>query len=117
MIERNVAVVNECLGRNDCHVDATCTDLERGYTCRCNAGFVDQSPNRQLEPGRICVPKPTAPPPECQGSHMLTIALWQIRKRFPVADIGSCNVQLKEVCRLINGRPKCDCPINYQRNP
>ena len=92
--------MNECAtGQHDCHVHATCTDLVDGFGCRCNEGFLDRSPNLQTQPGRICEAKPTPPPPECQ-----------------VQDTNSCNRQLFEVCRMIEGQPKCDCPPNYIRN-
>ena len=30
---------NECLGENDCHDDATCTNEDGSYACTCNNGF------------------------------------------------------------------------------
>lgn len=46
--------INECKfdHLNDCHRRATCTDLDEGFTCACNAGFRDTSP--RSKPGRIC---------------------------------------------------------------
>ncbi|GCC36322.1 hypothetical protein chiPu_0014816 [Chiloscyllium punctatum] len=38
-------------GLNDCSANGTCIRLNATYTCQCNAGFSDTSPNT---PGRIC---------------------------------------------------------------
>ncbi|KHN76197.1 Transmembrane cell adhesion receptor mua-3 [Toxocara canis] len=95
------ALVDECrLGKHDCHPNAICQDLAQGYTCHCKAEFIDQSPNRASLPGRVCAPRPTPPPEECR-----------------VDSLTSCKQELNEVCRLINGVPKCACPINYSRDP
>lgn len=50
-----VEQVNECLDRslNDCDATAVCEDLPEGYTCRCPANSIDQSPDRK-RPGRKC---------------------------------------------------------------
>uniref|UniRef100_F1KPJ6 Transmembrane cell adhesion receptor mua-3 n=1 Tax=Ascaris suum TaxID=6253 RepID=F1KPJ6_ASCSU len=94
------ALVDECrLGKHDCHPNAICQDLAQGYTCHCKPEFIDQSPNRVSLPGRICAPRPTPPPEECR-----------------VDSLTSCKQELNEVCRLINGVPKCACPINYSRD-
>ncbi|KIH57316.1 calcium binding EGF domain protein [Ancylostoma duodenale] len=94
------ALVDECrLGKHDCHSDAFCQDLPQGYTCRCKPEFLDQSPHRATHPGRLCVPRPTPPPPECR-----------------IDGPNQCKAHLNEVCRLVNGEPKCACPINYQRD-
>uniref|UniRef100_A0AC34QH72 Uncharacterized protein n=1 Tax=Panagrolaimus sp. JU765 TaxID=591449 RepID=A0AC34QH72_9BILA len=94
------ALVDECrIGKHDCHQDAECHDLPQGFTCQCRPEFLDQSPNRITHPGRLCVARPTPPPDECR-----------------VDDSRSCKVQLNEVCRLIDGKPKCACPINYSRD-
>lgn len=56
-----VCVLTEpiCLdaNRNDCHPAAICSESNNadGYTCRCRDGYVDQSPDKQGRPGRICV--------------------------------------------------------------
>ncbi|ULU02771.1 hypothetical protein L3Y34_002395 [Caenorhabditis briggsae] len=49
-------VVNECArpSLNACHKDAQCIDLAEGYTCRCNSGFADTSPDKVNKPGRQC---------------------------------------------------------------
>uniref|UniRef100_A0A913I4D2 EGF-like domain-containing protein n=1 Tax=Strongyloides stercoralis TaxID=6248 RepID=A0A913I4D2_STRER len=92
--------INECNnGMNDCHKDALCHDLPQGYLCQCKSGFIDDSPNRIIQPGRKCIPKPIIIPDECK-----------------IDNINSCKSHLNEVCRLINGVPKCTCPINYERN-
>ncbi|KAI6183966.1 hypothetical protein M3Y97_00545400 [Aphelenchoides bicaudatus] len=51
-----VEIVNECEDStlHDCSAQASCTDEEDGYSCKCNAGFTDASPNLKLYPGRIC---------------------------------------------------------------
>jgi hypothetical protein len=67
------------------------------YTCQCRPTFLDDSPNRITHPGRLCIPRPTPPPEECQ----LTGA--------------GCRTELNEVCRIIGGKPKCACPLNYER--
>uniref|UniRef100_A0A914WTS8 EGF-like domain-containing protein n=1 Tax=Plectus sambesii TaxID=2011161 RepID=A0A914WTS8_9BILA len=94
-------LVDECrLGTHDCSKHATCIDQPSGFTCQCNAEFLDDSPNRITRPGRVCVAKPTPPPEECR------------------VDLEtSCKVALNEVCRLVDGVPKCACPINYSRDP
>ncbi|KAI1731796.1 calcium-binding EGF domain-containing protein [Ditylenchus destructor] len=95
------ALVDECrVGKHDCHPDAECHDLPQGYTCQCRVEFLDESPNRITHPGRMCVPRPTPPPDECQVDRST-----------------SCKVSLNEVCRLVGGVPKCACPINYNRDP
>ncbi|KAK6743395.1 hypothetical protein RB195_010571 [Necator americanus] len=94
------ALVDECrLGKHDCHSDAFCQDLPQSYTCRCKPEFLDQSPHRATHPGRLCVPRPTPPPPECR-----------------IDGPNQCKAHLNEVCRLVNGEQKCACPINYQRD-
>ncbi|KAK5984032.1 hypothetical protein GCK32_012564, partial [Trichostrongylus colubriformis] len=94
------ALVDECrLGKHDCHADAFCQDLPQGYTCRCKPEYLDQSPNRATHPGRMCVPRPTPPPPECR-----------------IDGPNQCKAHLNEVCRLVNSEPKCTCPMNYQRD-
>ncbi|VDN40780.1 unnamed protein product [Gongylonema pulchrum] len=96
------ALIDECrLGKHDCSQNAVCQDLPQGYTCHCKSEFIDQSPNRASLPGRLCVPRPTAPPEECRIDD----------------SASSCKEELNEVCRLINGKPKCACPINYSRDP
>ncbi|CAD6188433.1 unnamed protein product [Caenorhabditis auriculariae] len=49
-------LVDECArpSLNACHKQASCIDLEDGYTCKCNAGYADVSPDRVNKPGRIC---------------------------------------------------------------
>ncbi|CAK8681547.1 unnamed protein product [Clavelina lepadiformis] len=51
----NIAVkdVDECstAGTNDCSFHARCINIDGGFTCSCNEGFQDVSPNR---PGRLC---------------------------------------------------------------
>ncbi|CAJ0941120.1 unnamed protein product, partial [Mesorhabditis belari] len=49
-------MVNECSQPklNQCHKDARCIDKSDGYTCQCNAGFADVSPDRVNKPGRQC---------------------------------------------------------------
>lgn len=79
--------------------DSYVQDLPQGYTCRCKPEFLDQSPHRATHPGRLCVPRPTPPPPECR-----------------IDGPNQCKAHLNEVCRLVNGDPKCACPINYQRD-
>ncbi|CAD5215432.1 unnamed protein product [Bursaphelenchus okinawaensis] len=94
------ALVDECrLGKHDCHQDAVCQDLPQGYTCQCKPHFLDESPHRITHPGRLCVPRPTPKPAECR-----------------LDSTESCRLELNEVCRIINGEPKCDCPMNYQRD-
>uniref|UniRef100_A0A158RCP8 VWFA domain-containing protein n=1 Tax=Thelazia callipaeda TaxID=103827 RepID=A0A158RCP8_THECL len=96
------ALVDECrLGKHDCHQNAVCQDLSQGYTCHCKLEFIDESPNRSSLPGRLCIPRPTPPPVECQID----------------GSASSCKQEFKEVCRLINNEPKCTCPINYNRDP
>ncbi|PAV59374.1 hypothetical protein WR25_03507 [Diploscapter pachys] len=93
-------LVDECrIGKHDCHRDAICQDLQQGYTCRCKSEFLDDSPHRSTHPGRLCVPRPTPPPPECR-----------------IDGPNQCKMHLNEVCRLVNGDPKCTCPANYQRD-
>lgn len=95
------ALVDECrTNKHDCHSDAECHDLPIGYTCQCRPQFFDSSPNKATQPGRVCQPRPTPPPEEC---------------RLDLA--SSCKMELNEVCRIINGVPKCACPINYNRDP
>uniref|UniRef100_A0A7E4VNX4 Transmembrane cell adhesion receptor mua-3 n=1 Tax=Panagrellus redivivus TaxID=6233 RepID=A0A7E4VNX4_PANRE len=95
------ALIDECrIGKHDCHPNAECHDLPQGFTCQCKADFLDESPNRVTHPGRKCVPRPTPPPDECR------------------VDVStSCKIELNEVCRIIDGKPKCACPINYSRDP
>uniref|UniRef100_A0AC35GEY8 Notch n=1 Tax=Panagrolaimus sp. PS1159 TaxID=55785 RepID=A0AC35GEY8_9BILA len=56
-----VCVLTEpiCLdsNRNDCDPAAICSETQDadGYTCRCRDGYVDQSPDTNRRPGRICV--------------------------------------------------------------
>lgn len=77
------ALVDECrVGKHDCDPNAICQDLPQGYSCQCRPEFLDESPNRITHPGRRCVPRPTAPPPECR-----------------VDDSRSCKPELNEVCR------------------
>ena len=46
----NTAVFNECqTSLHNCDVNAICTDLEQGYTCRCKLGYVGD--------GLICTDK------------------------------------------------------------
>lgn len=93
-------LLDECrTGSHDCSKHATCIDQPDGFTCQCNAEFLDDSPNRITRPGRVCVAKPTPPPEECR-----------------VGLETSCKVALNEVCRLVDGVPKCACPINYSRD-
>ncbi|OZC08479.1 hypothetical protein X798_04540 [Onchocerca flexuosa] len=95
------ALIDECrLGKHDCHENAVCQDLPQGYACHCKPEFIDQSPNRVALPGRLCTPRPTPPPAECRID----------------ASASSCKQELNEVCRLIDGQPKCACPINYGRD-
>lgn len=95
------ALVDECrMEKHDCHPDAECHDVPVGYTCQCRSQFFDSSPNKATHPGRVCTPRPTPSPEEC---------------RLDVS--SSCKVELNEVCRIINGVPKCSCPINYNRDP
>jgi hypothetical protein len=42
------------LGLHDCHELATCIPLRGNFTCECNNGTLDQSP--EGSPGRLCVP-------------------------------------------------------------
>lgn len=94
------ALVDECrLGKHDCHNDAVCQDLSQGYTCQCKPEFLDHSPHRITHPGRLCDPRPTPQPLECR-----------------IDGPNQCKAHLNEVCRLVNGEPKCSCPINYQRD-
>ncbi|KAK6012089.1 EGF-like domain protein, partial [Ostertagia ostertagi] len=48
-----------CLDKsqNDCHTAAICSEVSgpEKYTCQCRDGYIDQSPNRNTRPGRICV--------------------------------------------------------------
>ena len=95
------ALVDECrLGRHDCHTEAECKDLPEGFSCQCRPQFLDESPKRITHPGRMCVPRPTPQPEECQLSGG-----------------RGCKSELNEVCRVINGLPKCACPLNYNRDP
>lgn len=43
--------------QNDCHSAAICSEVSgpEKYTCQCRDGYIDQSPNRNTRPGRICV--------------------------------------------------------------
>lgn len=43
--------------QNDCHSAAICSEVSgpEKYTCQCRDGYIDQSPNRNMRPGRICV--------------------------------------------------------------
>ncbi|KAL3070193.1 hypothetical protein niasHT_039386 [Heterodera trifolii] len=94
------ALVDECqLRQHDCHSDAQCVDLAHGFTCQCLPQFLDESPDRVTHPGRLCVPRPTQAPEECQ-----------------LGAGAGCNETLHEVCRVIGGVPKCSCPINYERD-
>uniref|UniRef100_A0AC35UCE3 Transmembrane matrix receptor MUP-4 n=1 Tax=Rhabditophanes sp. KR3021 TaxID=114890 RepID=A0AC35UCE3_9BILA len=50
-------LVNECLnGDNTCDQLAVCTDLPKGYTCKCPAETKDISPDLEKLPGRKCFP-------------------------------------------------------------
>lgn len=40
---------------NDCHQFAQCQQVQGGFTCHCNDGFADVSPDPQNKPGRVCV--------------------------------------------------------------
>lgn len=42
------------MGLADCDPKATCVDMTHGYTCKCQHGFVDKSPDPINKPGRIC---------------------------------------------------------------
>lgn len=57
-----VEATNECLDKsqNDCSDNAVCEDASEGYTCHCQPGFVDASPNITVYPGRVCN-KPKSP--------------------------------------------------------
>ncbi|NXI25345.1 UROL1 protein, partial [Sterrhoptilus dennistouni] len=44
-------------GLNDCHQNATCITKEATYSCRCNQGFTDMSPQ---VPGRDCQQDPSS---------------------------------------------------------
>uniref|UniRef100_A0A183C216 EGF-like domain-containing protein n=1 Tax=Globodera pallida TaxID=36090 RepID=A0A183C216_GLOPA len=94
------ALVDECqLRKHDCHQEAQCVDLAHGFTCQCRPQFLDESPDRVTHPGRLCVPRPTQAPEECQ-----------------LGAGAGCNATLHEVCRVIGGVAKCSCPINYERH-
>ncbi|NXD35767.1 UROL1 protein, partial [Copsychus sechellarum] len=45
-------------GFNDCHQNATCTPDGATYSCQCNKGFTDQSPQ---VPGIVCQQDPPSP--------------------------------------------------------
>ncbi|XP_071492238.1 uncharacterized protein [Diadema antillarum] len=47
---------NECASPedNNCALNATCINLEGSFTCQCDNGFNDESPNLPGEPGRVC---------------------------------------------------------------
>lgn len=54
---------------NNCHAQAVCLQLDEDqFSCRCNPGFQDRSPNLAAEPGRICV----AEVPACQDPRKNT---------------------------------------------
>ena len=50
--------INECTeGLDDCNTTfATCNNLDPGFECLCQVGFVDRSPDPHNDPGRNCVP-------------------------------------------------------------
>lgn len=53
---RCLRLVNECLeNKHQCSPNADCIDTPESYQCKCQNGYVDESPN-QKEPGRICRP-------------------------------------------------------------
>ncbi|NXV76167.1 UROL1 protein, partial [Atlantisia rogersi] len=57
---------NSCQpGLNDCSQNATCTPEGASYSCQCNQGFTDNSPQ---VPGRVCQQKQTLP-----SQHMTTV--------------------------------------------
>ena len=35
-----VETTNECQSKNLCHTEATCRDVDNGYMCTCNRGYV-----------------------------------------------------------------------------
>ncbi|CAJ0943046.1 unnamed protein product, partial [Mesorhabditis belari] len=93
-------LVDECrLGQHDCHSEAICHDLPQGFTCQCRPEFLDESPRRTTHPGRLCVPRPTPPPDECR-----------------IDSLRDCSQERGEICRLVNGIPKCSCPVDYSRD-
>ncbi|CAJ0578738.1 unnamed protein product, partial [Mesorhabditis spiculigera] len=94
------ALVDECrLGQHDCHQDAVCHDLPQGFNCQCRPEFLDESPRRTTHPGRLCRPRPTPPPDECR-----------------IDSLRDCSQERREVCRLVNGIPKCTCADDFTRD-
>lgn len=64
---------NSCQpGLNDCSQHATCTAEGASYSCQCNKGFTDNSPQ---VPGRVCQQKLNLPSRNCFLSLSLFIFL------------------------------------------
>uniref|UniRef100_A0A915D433 Transmembrane cell adhesion receptor mua-3 n=1 Tax=Ditylenchus dipsaci TaxID=166011 RepID=A0A915D433_9BILA len=94
-------VVNECEEhKHDCSANAACIDTADAFTCRCNDGYRDDSPNLQDKPGRMCTKAAVPPAPECN-----------------VNDPMSCDKNKYEVCLFMSGTYKCACPNGYSRLP
>lgn len=59
----HTAARNSCQpGLNDCTQNATCTAEGATYSCQCNEGFTDNSPQ---VPGRVCQLKQNPPSRKC----------------------------------------------------
>ena len=63
----DICLRNECLlGTHDCGAGANCINIDDGYICSCQQGFLDKSVDPLHRPGRVCVAEQN----ECQqGTH------------------------------------------------
>ena len=103
---------DECTtGLNDCHADAICTNIEGGFTCECNNGFIGDGKNC------IVTTTPSTPsvPPSCDIGFFLDI------NTLTCIDFDECASGLNDchadaTCSNTEGGYTCECKSGFVGN-
>ena len=96
---------DECAtGLNDCHSDATCNNIEGGYTCECKSGFIGDGKTD-------CI----VVPPSCDAGFFLDM------KTLTCIDFDECASGLNDchndaTCNNTEGGFTCECKAGYIGN-
>ena len=109
---------DECAtGLNNCHADATCTNTEGGFTCKCKSGFTGNGKNCIITTTPVIDTTPTTPsvPPLCDAGYFLDI------KTLKCIDFDECSTGLNDChddaeCTNTDGGYACECKSGFIGN-
>ncbi|CBY07480.1 unnamed protein product [Oikopleura dioica] len=115
--------VNECaLNMDDCSPNASCSDLEDGYSCTCNAGF--SGDGKFCQDVDECASSPCDANASCQnssGSYSCTCNAGFFGDGATCDDINECsngrnNCNANASCNNVPGSFECSCNAGYEGN-